>query len=177
MRSVAAIGHQGSNPTYWPIPSEPGMAHSMHTEAKAFSRFAIALLNEQGLQPETYRELEKIHTLSPSEYWDSPDYQEGAGLGVHVRKSPNGNVIGHGGNNGDFKCLFEVYQDLDMGYVVFTNSSMGDQLAGDLATFLVEGNAQIQKLLKNSLVGGSGRVGSIQLILLSKIYPVQFLVY
>jgi hypothetical protein len=26
-----------------------------------------------------------------------------------------------------------------MGYVVFTNSSMGDQLAGDLAEFLVEG--------------------------------------
>ncbi len=140
LRKVAAIGHQGTNPTYWPIPGEPGMAHSMHTEAKAFSRFAIALLEKKGLQPETYRDLAVIYTLSPSEYWDYPDYPEGAGLGMHVRESPNGVVLGHGGNNGDFKCLFEVYQDLDMGYVVFTNSSRGDQLAGDLAKFLVEGN-------------------------------------
>ncbi|GJM30046.1 MAG: hypothetical protein DHS20C17_26810 [Cyclobacteriaceae bacterium] len=140
LRKVAAIGHQGGDPTNWPIPGEPGMAHSMHTEAYAFSRFAIALLEERGLKPETYSELEKIHTLSPAEYWDSPEYPEGAGLGVHVRTSPFGNVIGHGGNNGDFKCLFEVYQELDMGYVVFTNSNLGDQLAMDLAKFLVEGS-------------------------------------
>jgi hypothetical protein len=62
---------------------------------------------------------------------------------VHVRESPFGNVIGHGGNNGDFKCLFEVYQELNMGYVVFTNSSMGDQLAADLAEFLVEGSGNV----------------------------------
>jgi hypothetical protein len=52
-------------------------------------------------------------------------------------------VIGHGGNNGDFKCLFEVYQELNMGYVVFTNSSMGDQLTADLAEFLVEGSGNV----------------------------------
>lgn len=141
LRKVASSGHLGSNPTGWPIPSEPGMAHSMHTEAKAFSGFAIALLNQQGLSENTYLELAKIHTETPKEYWDSPEYQEGAGLGLHIRESGFGKVIGHGGNNGDFKCLFEVYQDLGMGYVVFTNSDMGDQLAGDLAEFLVEGNS------------------------------------
>ncbi len=139
LREVAAIGHQGSNPTYWPIPSEPGMAHSMHTEARAFSKFAIALLEKKGLKPSTYEEMVEIHTESPSEWWNDPTFSEGAGLGIHVRKSPNGNVIGHGGNNGDFKCLFEVFQDLDMGYVVFTNSSRGDELCRDLAAFLVEG--------------------------------------
>ena len=143
LRKVAAIGHQGSNPTYWPIPKQPGMAHSMHTEAKAFSRFAIALLEEKGLKTETYEELAVVHTESPAEYWDDPNFREGAGLGVHVRTSPFGKVIGHGGNNGDFKCLFEVYQDLDMGYVVFTNSSRGDQLASDLSAFLVEGNGAL----------------------------------
>jgi CubicO group peptidase (beta-lactamase class C family) len=144
LRKVAAIGHQGDHPTYWTIPKEPGMAHSMHTEAKAFSKFAIALLNQQGLEVETYAEMCQIHTESDSEWWDSQDYPEGAGLGVHVRKSPYGNVIGHGGNNGDFKCLFEVYQDLGMGYVVFTNSSMGDQLAADLSKFLVEGSVNLE---------------------------------
>lgn len=139
LRKVAAIGHQGSNPTYWPIPQSPGMAHSMHTEAKAFTNFAIMLLEEKGLSSDTYQEMVQIHTESDKQYWDDPNYREGAGLGVHVRESPFGNVIGHGGNNGDFKCLFEVYQELDMGYVVFTNSSMGDQLASDLSLFLVEG--------------------------------------
>lgn len=141
LRAVAAIGHFENRPNYGSIiPQEPGMAHSMHTEASAFSKFAIALLDHEGLAPETYVELSKIHTESPSEYWNNQNYREGAGLGVHVRESPFGKVVGHGGNNGDFKCLFEVYQDLDMGYVVFTNSSMGDQLAGDLAEFLVEGH-------------------------------------
>ena len=144
LRKVAAIGHQGSNPTYWSIPEQPGMAHSMHTEAKAFSKFAIALLNQQGLKPETYTEMCKIHTESNNEWWDDQNYPEGAGLGLHVRESPYGNVIGHGGNNGDFKCLFEVYQELDMGYVVFTNSNMGDQLASDLSLFLVEGRNQLE---------------------------------
>ncbi len=142
LREVAAIGHQGSNPTYWSIPEEPGMAHSMHTEAKAFSKFAIALLKENGLNASTFKEMVKIFTEAPKEHWNHKDHREGAGLGVHIRESPDGKVIGHGGNNGDFKCLFEVYQDLDMGYVVFTNSSMGDCLAGDLAEFLVEGKAK-----------------------------------
>ena len=144
LRKVAAIGHQGNHPTYWSIPEEPGMAHSMHTESKAFSKFALALLKQQGLDSETYAEMCKIHTESNKEWWDDQNYPEGAGLGLHVRESPYGNVIGHGGNNGDFKCLFEVYQELDMGYVVFTNSSMGDQLAADLSLFLVEGRTQLE---------------------------------
>ena len=83
----------------------------------------------------------KIHSESPKEYWNDANHREGAGLGLHVRESNYGNVIGHGGNNGDFKCLFEVYQELNMGYVVFTNSDMGDALAYDLADLLVEGEA------------------------------------
>ncbi len=139
LREVAAIGHQGTYPTYWPIPTEPGMAHSMHTEAKAFATFAIALLDKKGLTPSTYQEMTQIHTKSPEKWWNHSDYPEGAGLGVHVRESSQGKVFGHGGNNGDFKCQFEVYDDLDMGFVVFTNSSLGDQLCQDMAAFLVEG--------------------------------------
>ena len=83
--------------------------------------------------------MRQIHTKSPKEWWSNPKFEEGSSLALHVRKSPKGNVLGHSGNNGDFKCLFEVFDDLDMGYIVFTNSSMGDQLCQDLAPFLIEG--------------------------------------
>ena len=48
LRKVAAIGHQGRHPTYWSIPQEPGMAHSMHTESKAFSRFRHSPVKAKG---------------------------------------------------------------------------------------------------------------------------------
>jgi hypothetical protein len=44
--------------------------------------------------------------------------------------------LGHGGNNGDFKCQFEVYKDLKAGYVIFTNSNTSDALIGAMRQFL-----------------------------------------
>jgi len=139
LRKVVASGHFNSQPTLEPPPQQAGMAYSMHTESKAFSQFAIALLERKGLQAHTYAEFMKIHTEVPKEDWDNQNIREGAGLGIFIRESNYGNSFGHGGSNGDFKCLFEVYPDINMGYVVFTNSDTGDVLAGDLAELLVEG--------------------------------------
>jgi len=139
LRKVVASGHFNSQPTSESPPQQAGMAYSMHTESKAFSQFAIALLERKGLQADTYTEFMKIHTEVPKEDWDNQNIREGAGLGIFIRESNYGNTFGHGGSNGDFKCLFEVYPDLNMGYVVFTNSDTGDVLAGDLAELLVEG--------------------------------------
>ncbi|MGI9542179.1 MAG: serine hydrolase domain-containing protein, partial [Cyclobacteriaceae bacterium] len=139
LRKVVSKGHLGSHPTNWPIPQQPGMAYSLHTEAKAFAKFAVALLERKGLQPQTYEEFMSIKTESEKEYWRDEKYREGPGLGIFIRETDHGNTFFHGGNNGDFKCLFEVYPDLNMGYVVFTNSNMGDVLADDLADLLVEG--------------------------------------
>ncbi len=139
LRKVVSSGHVNNRPTEWPIPQQAGMAYSLHTESKAFSAFAIALLNRKGLQPDTYNKLMEIRTEIPTEYWKNENNREGFGLGIFIRESDHGNTFSHGGNNGDFKCLFEVYQDLKMGYVIFTNSNMGDVLAGDLANLLVEG--------------------------------------
>ena len=67
--------------------------------------------------------------------------REGMGQGISLRETPYGLAFGHGGNNGDFKCYFEIFDELKMGFVVFTNSSNGDFLHEDLAAFLVEGKA------------------------------------
>ncbi len=141
LKKVVAIGHIGNQPSVWTIPEHAGMASTLHTEAKAFSKFAIAILEHKGLQSDTYKEFTTIHTESSKEWWKNEDHREGAGLGIFIRETDYGKAIGHSGSNGDFKCLFEVYEELDMGYVIFTNSDMGDALADDLADLLIEGEA------------------------------------
>ena len=72
------------------------------------------------------------------------------GIGISLRETAYGKVFGHGGNNGDFKCLFEVYEDLGMGFIVFTNSNTGDELNDDLAQILIEG----KKVIDDTQAGG-----------------------
>ena len=64
------------------------------------------------------------------------------GMSLEIRETPFGKSFGHGGNNGDFKCKFEVYKDLKMGYVIFTNSNTSDALLGAIRQFLVEGKTE-----------------------------------
>lgn len=139
LREVVSAGHVGNHPTNWDIPQEAGMAFSMHTEAKAFSKYAIAILERNGLKPATYNEFLTIHTESNPEYWNYADKAEGAGLGIFIRKTDYGDTFYHGGNNGDFKCQFEVYDKLKMGYVIYTNSDTGSELTMDAWQIFVEG--------------------------------------
>lgn len=139
LRKVVSDGHVGNHPTNWGIPQEAGMAFSMHTEAKAFAKYAITILERKGLKPATYKEFLKIHTESNPEYWNIPDMTEGAGLGIFIRKTDYGDTFNHGGNNGDFKCQFEVYDKLKMGYVIYTNSNTGSELTIDAWQIFVEG--------------------------------------
>ena len=140
LREVVSSGHMMGRPTNWSIPQEAGMAFSMHTEARAFSEFALLLLEQKGLSPKMYKEFMTIHTESNSEYWNDKNKREGAGLGIFVRETNFGDTYNHGGNNGDFKCLFEVFRDLKMGYVIYTNSDSGSELTSDITYLLVEGN-------------------------------------
>jgi hypothetical protein len=61
------------------------------------------------------------------------------GESLAVRESPSGLVFGHGGNNGDFRCQFEVYKDAKMGYAIFTNSSTAYPMLEKMKFFLVDG--------------------------------------
>ena len=134
-----ATGHINESPTVRFLPEEAGMAWSMHTEAEEFSKFAIMLLERRGLTPETYNEMMEIQSEYPEDWRMSKTHKEGMGLGISLRNSDHGKVFGHGGNNGDFKCMFEVYEDLGMGYIIFTNSNTGDAFDGDLPALLIEG--------------------------------------
>jgi len=141
LQRMVANGHFDMLPNGDPPVSEPGMAYSMHTEAKAFSNFMLYLLEQKGLSEATYKTMLSKQSEYPFEPGDEkPRYPTYMGMSLEIRETPFGSSFGHGGNNGDFKCRFEVFKDLKMGYAIFTNSNTSDPLLySALGEFLVEG--------------------------------------
>lgn len=143
LRSMVANGHYNMLPNYDDLPESPGMAWSMHTEAKIFTRFMLYLLEQRGLNPKTYETMfskQSEYNYDPGE--EKPKIPTYMGMSLEIRETPFGKSFGHGGNNGDFKCTFRVYKDLKMGYVLFTNSNTSDVLLQNIGQFMVEGKGQ-----------------------------------
>jgi len=140
LQQMKATGHYDKQPNKKDIPDKPGMAYSMHTEAKIFTKFMLYLLEQKGLKPATWDTILTKHSAYDFTGWhDKPKMPTYMGMSLEVRETPFGKTFGHGGNNGDFKCKFEVYKDLKMGYVLFTNSNTSDPLLENIRKFLVEG--------------------------------------
>jgi CubicO group peptidase (beta-lactamase class C family) len=140
LQRMVAYGHYDRLPSNNDLPESPGMAYSMHTEASIFTRFMLYMLEGKGLKPETYETMFQKHSefkANPAN--EKPKIPEYMGMSLGIRETPYGKSFGHGGNNGDFKCMFEVYKDKKMGYVIFTNSNTSDVLIENLRKFLVEG--------------------------------------
>ncbi|WP_340066793.1 serine hydrolase [Ascidiimonas aurantiaca] len=138
---VKANGHYDGLASLKDMPESPGVASTMHTEARTFANFLIGISDRKGLKKETYDEMLKIQTVIPVDEEDPlPEgYENFFGLGLALKKTPLGKAFGHGGNNGDFRCLARMYEELDMGFVIFTNSNTGHYLHNDLEAFLVTG--------------------------------------
>ena len=74
---------------------------------------------------------------------EKPGWEQYFGLGIGLEKTPYGLAFGHGGNNGDFKCQFKMFADLNMGFAVFINSNTGGELAYTaLQEFLITGKEE-----------------------------------
>ena len=137
MQRMVAFGHIDGLPSNNDLPESPGMAYSMHTEAKIFTRFMLYMLEQKGLKAETYDSIFTRHSDFNYDPEDKkPRYPAYMGESLEIRESPFGKSFGHGGNNGDFKCKFELYKDLKMGYVIFTNSNTSDPLLEAMRQFL-----------------------------------------
>jgi hypothetical protein len=137
LQRMVANGHFDKRPSKAELPDKPGMAYSMHTEAAIFTRFMLYLLEQKGLSAAMYDTILSKHSEYPFE--EKPKIPTYMGMSLEIRETPFGKSFGHGGNNGDFKCKFEVYKDLKMGYAIFTNSNTSDQLLNNLRKLLVEG--------------------------------------
>ena len=140
LTQLCVDGHLEGKPTEQTFPKSPEMAFGMHCNAIDIAKFGIAMLQREGLNEQMANELFTIQTVVPDDEKEyNSDYEQGYSLGFYIRKSSHGKVFGHSGSNYDFKCLFEIYDDLKMGYVVMTNSDTGDMLTDEMAKFLVEG--------------------------------------
>lgn len=141
LRSVVAHGHWTTRTSAAYIPQSCGVAHSMHTNARALGKFMESLIAGKGLSKAGYQKMLATEITMPPPHSERPrlDWQGAYGLGFHLLASPFGLVYGHGGSNGDFKCRFEVYRDHDMGFVVFTNGSEGELFFEELRKYLILG--------------------------------------
>ncbi|GAA0536025.1 hypothetical protein GCM10009415_17200 [Chitinophaga japonensis] len=140
LKQMVANGHFDMLPVYDELPASPGMAYSMHTEARIFTRFMLYLLEQKGLNAETYHTmLQKQSDFNYDPGEEKPAIPAYMGMSLEIRETPFGKSFGHGGNNGDFRCHFEVYKDLKMGYVAFTNANTAYPMLSVLRQFLVEG--------------------------------------
>ena len=140
MKRFSVDGHKNDTPTEHWFPDYHEMAGGMFSNAKDIARFAIAMLERKGLTPQMAQQMFSIQTkVEGSDKEFNSDYDQGYGLGMYLRQSPYGLVFGHSGSNGDFECMFEVYDELKMGYVIMTNSDTGENLTEAMANYLVEG--------------------------------------
>lgn len=139
-----ANGHVFSNTRIEEIPTEAEMASTLHTTAKSYAEFVLALSKRKGLRPETYRAFIN-RTVVRSERMEGDKIQKNYfSLGLSLRDSPNfGLSFGHSGSNGDFKCTSTMYEDTKDGFVVMTNSSTGEQLHWRLHNLLNIGTKQV----------------------------------
>jgi len=138
--ATASIGHFSHLPVLRERANRVSPASSLHTEARDFSKFLIGMIQGKGLSSASYREMFKPQLVIPEEkrIYDN-DWIQSLGLGIFLQDTPLGLLAEHGGNNGDFDCKFGVLPDSGDGYVIFTNSNVGDELVRAFELFLLTG--------------------------------------
>ncbi|MEQ3656186.1 MAG: serine hydrolase domain-containing protein [Dokdonia sp.] len=101
---------------------------TLHTEAVDFSKWMIAIMQEQGLTEESYAQLFAPQSLVRDGFL-SEDYTLGFSRLSILGLSE---LYTHSGNNTGFSSYFALDRDRKWGFVFFTNSKAGDQFALNL---------------------------------------------
>ncbi len=141
LRELVAVGHSIERPNSIRIPTQPGMAHSMHTTAGDLANFTVNLLHREGLESETYEEMLSWATTSPPEPSEHDlAWQMGFGQGFGLVDSPFGIGFWHGGNNGDFMSRLEAYPDEGIGLIVMANNERGWAMGEVIRRYLLGGS-------------------------------------
>ncbi|MEE9432039.1 MAG: hypothetical protein V3V16_13405 [Melioribacteraceae bacterium] len=110
------------------------------TEASDFGNFVVGLMNEKYLTKKTYKTIYEPYTiLKPEQKLYDPELPQGISNVFFVQETPQGKIIAHGGNNGDFDCKYAYMPERKIGYVIFTNSNLGDEFIRFLELYLFRG--------------------------------------
>ncbi len=100
--------------------SDPLPGLTLYTTASDYAVFLVALINETGLNKETLAEM-----LRPQIQANPDRVGDKWGLGIGVNQNEQGDSLWHWGDNGDFKCYFEIFKEEKIGAVFFVNSNNG----------------------------------------------------
>lgn len=124
--------------------SEFGAAYSIHSESIEFSKWMIAVMQQDILKESSYDELFKPHSKMPAEGIDLS-----YGLGFVIPDLPfiEANVFMHTGDNDGFTCWYTLDTTKDWGFVLFTNSEYGQTLGEELLFYLITGYSFTQFLI------------------------------
>jgi CubicO group peptidase (beta-lactamase class C family) len=138
-----AYGHSGSevvNNRWYTDLTQFGAAHSLHTNTDDFSKFMIAIMEEQGLKKENFNEMLKEQVHLPEGHGLREDFGfEAWGLGFIRASTPYGVKIAHGGMNPNFQSYFMLLKEKGFGFVFFTNTDNGLELLESLEKYLLSG--------------------------------------
>ena len=128
LKKNKAMGYEGLKPGE-SLPDELpyfGAAFNLVTNVDDFSKFVLALLQEQNLNSKLYKEMFSSQAVLPAD--ESLRIEDGFdswGLGFMRAKEPYGLKIAHGGINPSFQGYFMLVPEKDFGFVFFTNSTNG----------------------------------------------------
>lgn len=114
-------------------------AGGLHTEAKSFSRFLIALMNGKGLSKPMVDEMFQAQVQLDKK---SPHYLYNGdtawGLGIAIKPTNYGLIYEHGGNNGDAQSGFKINKANQNGYVFFSNCDQGRIFNNNIGALLTK---------------------------------------
>ena len=113
-----------------------GAAFSVHSEARDFSIWLRALLNNDGLTRESFNELfsDQVANKDNDEFNGASAWTLGFGkyvLGEEI-------FYGHGGNNYGYTSGFFIDREKQLGAVIFTNADQVSDFVIDTFTYLIE---------------------------------------
>lgn len=128
-------------------------AATLHTTAKDFAKYMIAIMNHTGLQQSIIDSM-----LTPQIVVDPEKSQEVVwGLGIGLEKTPHGIAYWHWGDNMTFRCFFVAFPQQKIGVVYFTNSFFGLAARSQIVELAIGGEHPV---LNSNLLSDYGDVDS-----------------
>ena len=111
---------------------------SIHSEPTDFSKWMLAVMNEELLTEASYAEMLKPHAET------APILEGGIfyTLGFQTPGFPFSNLYAHGGDNVGFEGFFALDTGKDWGFVMMTNSDNGQAFSEEILYWLITGPNQ-----------------------------------